>query len=228
MLRITPLQQEERKLIPIEPSSLQQVLESERQESFKTKQETTSSEQGKVFISYAWGGDSETTANQLEQAFRGKGIEIVRDKKDLGYKGLIKNFMEQIGQGNCILVIISDKYLKSENCMFELLEIAKNGDIYDRIFPIVLEDVSIYNATGRLKYIQHWEAQIQDLETAMKQGGLANLQGITDDLNLYTAIRNQIAELADLLKDMNTLTPEMHQDSGYEKIIQAVENKLKE
>ena len=130
--------------------------------------------------------------------------------------------MEQIGQGNCILVIISDKYLKAENCMFELLEIAKHGDIYDRIFPIVLGNANIYKATGRLKYIQYWEAQIQELETQMKQGGLANLQGITDDLNLYTAIRNQIAELADLLKDMNTLTPEIHQDSGYEEIVKAI------
>ena len=53
--------------------------------------------------------------------------------------------MQQIGQGNCILVIISDKYLKSENCMFELLEIANHGDIYDRIFPIVLGDANIHS-----------------------------------------------------------------------------------
>ena len=35
--------------------------------------------------------------------------------------------MQQIGQGKCVIAVISDSYLKSENCMFELVEIAKNG-----------------------------------------------------------------------------------------------------
>ncbi|ACK70026.1 TIR protein [Gloeothece citriformis PCC 7424] len=186
--------------------------------------ETDSSPQ--VFISYAWRGDSEKIANQLEQAFQNQGITIIRDKTNLGYKGLIKEFMEQIGQGKCILVIISDRYLKSENCMFELVEIAKHGDFYDRIFPIVLEDANIYQATGRLKYIQHWEQQISELESAMKQGNLANLQGITDDLNLYTEIRNNIAQLTNLLKNMNTLTPNLHLQSDFKEIIEAVEARL--
>jgi hypothetical protein len=54
-------------------------------------------------------------------------------ERDLGYKGLIKDFMRQIGRGKCAIAVISDKYLKSENCMFELVEIAKNGDFYDWI-----------------------------------------------------------------------------------------------
>ncbi|MDJ0599374.1 MAG: toll/interleukin-1 receptor domain-containing protein [Crocosphaera sp.] len=181
-----------------------------------------------IFISYAWGGDSETLTNELDNAFKTKGITIIRDKRDVGYKGLIKEFMQRLGQGKCIIVVLSDKYLKSKNCMFELIEIAKNGNFYDRIFPIVLPDANIYKAASRLYYIQHWEAQIKDLEDAMKTGGLANLQGITDDLNLYTEIRNQIAELTNILKNMNTLTTEMHKESDFEAIITAVETRLNE
>ena len=73
----------------------------------------------KVFISYAWGGESEETVNQLDQAFQGKGITLVRDKRDLGFKGCIKAFMEDIGRGKAVIVVISDKYLKSRNCMDE-------------------------------------------------------------------------------------------------------------
>ena len=43
--------------------------------------------------------------------------------------------MQEIGRGRCIITVISDKYLKSPNCMYELVQIAENGQFYDRIFP---------------------------------------------------------------------------------------------
>ena len=36
--------------------------------------------------------------------------------------------MAHIGRGKCVLLILSEQYLKSENCLFELLEVAKHGD----------------------------------------------------------------------------------------------------
>jgi len=181
-----------------------------------------------VFISYAWGGDSEAIVNQLDQAFQNKGITLVRDKRNLGFKGRIKEFMQRIGHGKCVVVVISEKYLKSENCMYELVQIAKNGAFYDRIFPIVLNDANIYKPIQRLQYIQHWEAQIHELNEAMKTVNAANLQGFRDDIDLYTEIRGTIAGLIDILKDMNTLTPEMHTESGFNELFQAVERKLAE
>jgi HEAT repeat protein len=196
----------------------------------KTKQyslepmENASEEQ--VFISYAWGEDSNEIADKLQTAFQNAGLTIIRDKTHLGYKGDIKKFMERIGQGNCVLIVISDKYLKSPNCMFELIEIAKNKDFYDRIFPVVLPDAKIYNPKDRAKYTQYWETQSKELEETMKQGGLAKLQGITDDLNLYTEIRNQIAPLIDTLKNMNVLNLDFHRQEDFETIIQEVQKQL--
>jgi hypothetical protein len=171
-----------------------------------------------VFISYAWGGDSEAMANQIDQTFATTDITLIRDKRDLGFKGRIKEFMEQIGQGNAVIVVISDKYLKSENCMFELVEIAANGDFYDRIFPIVLPDAQIYKPTQRIRYIKHWEQEIAELDEAMKSVGSANLQGFRESIDQYTRIRNTIAELVDILKDMNTLTADLHSDSEFSEL----------
>lgn len=181
-----------------------------------------------VFVSYAWRDESEEIVNQLEKAFQDKDITLVRDKHDLGYKGRIKEFMERLGRGKAVVVVISDRYLKSENCMFELVQIAKNGQFYDRIFPIVLGDANIYKPIHRIKYIKHWEDQIQELDAAMKSVGAANLQGLREDIDLYTEIRATIANLMNILKDMNTLTPEMHSESGFKALFEAVERKLKE
>ena len=181
-----------------------------------------------VFISYAWGGESEEVVNQIDSSLQKRGIKIVRDKRDLGYKGSIREFMERIGQGNCVIVVISDKYLHSPNCMFELVEIAEGKQFYDRIFPIVLADANIYDPIKRIEYVKFWEVKRAELAEAMKTLDPANLQGIRDDMDLYDRIRDRISGLTSILKDMNTLTPDMHRDSNFDDLYEAIEKRLKE
>lgn len=181
-----------------------------------------------IFVSYAWGGESEKIVDQLDRAFQNSGITIIRDKRDLGYRGHIKEFMEKIGRGNAIIVVISKKYLESENCMFELVQIAKNDQFYDRIFPIVLGDANIYKPVQRLRYVKYWEEQIAELDQEMKSVSSANLQGFREAIDLYTEIRGMIAKLTDTLTDMNALTVEMHREADFKHLIDAIEQKMAE
>lgn len=181
-----------------------------------------------VYISYAWGGESERIVNELDADLQANGITIVRDKRNLGFKGMIRDFMQQIGRGYAVILVISDKYLKSPNCMYELVEIARNKDVYDRIFPIVLADADIYNPINRIKYIKHWEDQLKELDAAMKLVSSANLQGMRDEIDSYDEIRDNISNLTFLLKDMNTLTPEMHENSKFATLVAALKQRLGE
>ena len=181
-----------------------------------------------IYLSYAWGGESEKFVNDLDQAIQNKGITLIRDKRNLGYKGSIKGFMERIGQGKGIVVVISDEYLKSKNCMSELIQIAANKNFIDRIFPIVLSDADIYDAINRIEYIKHWENKITELDTAMKTVSAANLHGIREDIDIFDTIRDEIAKLTDILQDMNTLTPDMHRDTDFQTLYDAVMAKLEE
>jgi len=179
-----------------------------------------------VFISYAWGGEREDIVNQIDQALQKRGIKIIRDKRDLGYKGSISEFMELIGRGNCVIVVISDKYLRSPNCMFELVEIAEGKQFHDRIFPVVLNDANIYDPIKRLDYVKHWEAKRAELAQAMREVDPANLQGIRDDMDLYDRIRDEVSGLTSTLKDMNTLTPDMHRDADFSQMYDAIMKRL--
>jgi internalin A len=181
-----------------------------------------------VYISYAWKGESERIANELDTNLQANGIAIIRDKRELGFKGMIQDFMQRIGRGHAVIVIISDKYLKSSNCMYELVEIAKNKDIYNRIFPIVLGDADIYNPVNRIKYIKYWEDKLKELDEAMKSVSSANLQGMRDEIDSYDEIRDNISNLTFLLKDMNTLTPEMHEGSDFAVLISSLKQRLGE
>src|SRR5215207_297894 len=179
-----------------------------------------------VYFSYAWGGESERIVNELDTDLKTKGITVIRDKRDLGFKGMIRDFMQQIGRGHAVIIVISDKYLKSPNCMFELVEISRNKDLYDRVFPIVLGDADIYNPVNRIKYIKHWEEKLKELDEAMRSVSSANLQGMRDEIDSYDEIRDNISNLTFFLKDMNTLTPEMHENSNFASLINALEKRL--
>ncbi len=179
-----------------------------------------------VYISYAWGGESERIVNELDADLQSKGILVVRDKRDLGFKGMIRDFMQQIGRGHAVIVVISDKYLKSPNCMYELVEIARNKDFYDRVFPIVLGDADIYNPVNRIKYIKHWEDKLKELDEAMRSVSSANLQGMREEIDSYDEIRDNISNLTFFLKDMNTLTPEMHENSNFAVLLATLEKRL--
>lgn len=185
-----------------------------------------------VFISYAWGEETserEAIVNQLDQSLQKRGLRIVRDKRDLGYKGSIRKFMECIGEADSIIVVISDKYLRSKNCMFELVEILKNKEFADRIFPIVLADAKIYDASDRVDYVDHWEKEKARLNEKIRTlSDFSNLQSIQEELNDYTLFRTEIDGLTGILKDMNTLTPEKHRESDFNELYAAIEKRMKE
>jgi len=179
-----------------------------------------------VFVSYAWNTQSNVVVDRVQQALEQEGIRLLRDREEVRYRDSIRDFMRRIGQGKCVVVVLSEKYLKSENCMFEMVEIAKEPDLRERIFPIVLSDANIYKATGRVKYVRYWEDEIQELDEALKTVRGDNLTKLQEDLNIYSEIRRLFDGIADTLRDMNALTPDQHEGSGFEELIRRIRAQL--
>ncbi len=177
-----------------------------------------------VFLSYAWGGESETIVNELDAAFKQKGIVLARDKRDLGFKGMITAFMQKIGEGNAVVAVISDKYLKSPYCMFELLEIYRNLNFQQRIFPVVMQDANIFDPIPRLQYLKYWEDKKKELDDAITQFGVDAITVIGDDYKMYKKIFDNYGDIINILKDINSLTPDIHRSNNFETLIEAVEN----
>ena len=188
-----------------------------------------STAENEVLISYAWSEESNQIVDKIDKSLQQKSINLIRDTHEIPYKGSIKEFMERIGRGNCVIVVISDQYLRSPNCMFELLRVAENQQFQKRIFPIVLQDADIYKAVNRIQYFKHWENQITELNERIKTlDNVANIQGITSDINLYDEIRSHMDRLIDILHDMNNLTPDMHENANFSQLIGALEKKIPE
>jgi hypothetical protein len=208
-------------------TEVQKVVETTPSPSSYNSLSETNNYENSVFVSYAWGGESERTVNELEKAFSQQGINIVRDKRDLEYKDSIEAFERRISKGQCVVIVISDKYLRSEHCMYELVELQKNQNMRAHVFPIVLSDAKIYKAVERLSYIKHWDMQIEQLNQAIKQVDvMTNLSGISADLDKYARIRASFDYLIDLLSDMNTLTPDVHRETDFSILITAVKQTM--
>jgi len=181
-----------------------------------------------VFVSYAWVDQSTAVVDQLQKAFEGCEVTLVRDRNELKYRDSIRDFMQRIGRGKCIVVVISKAYLKSKSCMFELTEIADHGEIRNRVFPVILEDANIYSAEGQLDYIEYWEGRAKELDSKIKTVRSENLAGIRAEIDLFSKIRSTIAGIVDILVNMNALTPEQHRGSNFEELIRAVKARLAE
>ncbi len=181
-----------------------------------------------IYISHAWEKQSDDVLYPLLDRLKREKFKIVYDHQDLGYRGRISQFMDELAESEAIIIIVSNKYLKSEYCMYELLKIYEQKDIQNRIYPIVLPEVNIAKSTDRLNLVKYWEQESKDLMNKIKElDDITFLDGITDDLNLYKSIRNKIAKLTYILKDINTLQVHIHQERNFDDLVEALKsNKL--
>ena len=190
----------------------------------------------KVYFSYAWGDDKEAAMSRekivqdLYDELKKEGYPVRRDKEDVGYKDSIEDFMKEIGRGSFIVVTISDKYLKSANCMFELLQIYRKSnsdfsEFKDKIFPIVLGDAKIYDPLDVLDYAAYWQEKKNKLEEKIKVLGLAAASGVMADFDKFNEITNNIAQISRMISSINTLKPTLLSDNNFAEIKKAIAEK---
>jgi hypothetical protein len=167
--------------------------------------------------SYAWDdkekNNGEAYLDNLCESLKKDGFKTIKDKDDLRYKDSIPEFMEErIANAKCIVILVSDKYLKSPNCMFELLTIYKKsgshlGEMKKKIFPVIWYDAKIRNHEGRSEYGKYWDVQVENLKKLLDEDiDLSASEG--SDLELYIDISNKVRKFCKFLNGINTLTPQ--------------------
>lgn len=154
-----------------------------------------------VFLSYCW--NNSNIADDIYNHFKGnQNIELHRDTIDIGTWSSIKEYMQSIKNMDYTILLISDTYLKSANCMYEVLEVMRDRSYKDKIFPAVI-DSGIYNPITRAKYVKHWQDEFRKLESTLKELSIQNLGNLNEDLKRIQDISSNIAEFLDLVSDMN-------------------------
>jgi internalin A len=173
-------QKEKAALKIADPKTSRLSEKSETEPALKFTQEPTLKPE--YFVSYAWGDDTpegRTRENIVDQACvaaEQRGVTMLRDKKTLGLGDRISRFMQRLGQGDRVLVVLSDKYLKSPYCMYELFEIWRNcrqddEEFLKRIRVYTLPDGKIWSPLERTEYAVYWKKESAKLDALVNEHG---------------------------------------------------------
>ncbi len=154
-----------------------------------------------IFLSYCW-ADNELANHICDYSKNDPKVVIHRDNIKIGKWRSIKEYMQSINDMDYAILLISDAYLKSANCMYEVLELMRDRAYRDKIFPAITI-ASIYAPVNRARYVKHWENESAQLEETLKDIKIQNLGKLNDDLKKYQNITSGMAEFLDVISDMN-------------------------
>jgi internalin A len=168
-------------------------------------------------VSYAWGDDRtadgrarEEIVDRLCDGAAAQGHHILRDEDVLSLGDSISDFMRRLGAGDRVFVIISDKYLRSPHCMFELSEVwrtsRQEGRVFlERVRIYAMPDVKIFEPTDWADWAIYWKEQHDALEGRAFRHGLAVLgelgsRRLAQMRNFYNQIADILGTFADIVQ----------------------------
>ncbi|WP_313187158.1 toll/interleukin-1 receptor domain-containing protein [Sphingobacterium siyangense] len=159
-----------------------------------------------IFISYSWA--NKKIADKIYYDLTFVGFKVVKDDHTLEYTDRISEFMKRIRKANFALILVCDNYLKSFNCMTEIMQLRKDEDIWQKILPVMCNDAKIYKPLERVVYISYWQQQASSIQNALKDINPINVTSTLDELKNYIEISQQIDSFLLNLKDRLNTTPE--------------------
>lgn len=154
-----------------------------------------------VFISYNWGSDK--TADLVEERLCPIAT-IERDKSSIRPWGSISDFMKKIRHTDLVVAIVSDRYLKSVACMYEIVQLLKDDDWLDHSMFVVEDSAKgIYKAKSQVEYINYWEKEKNDLEEALKELNPAFVMTQAEELRKIKYIQLNLNDFMKNVADSN-------------------------
>ncbi len=111
--------------------------------------------------------------------------------------------MQKLAAQDRVFVILSEEYLQSPNCMFELFEIWRNARLDDedfsrRIRVYRCKNVDIFSPLARAKKAAEWKKQFNELHSFVQEHG-ADVLGAADFIG-YKRMQQFALQTGDILQ----------------------------
>ncbi len=186
----------------------------------------------KIFFSYAWDQD-EALIMQLYNSLKNDRFNVIKDKENIGYKGVISKFMNEIGSADFVIVAISDKYLKSKFCMYELYEIFRNSGMNrdtfgKKIFPIRIdESLNLGDPDVVNGYIRYWKGQEQEWTKRVKDESDSITEEQARQFQFIKRLVIDIRNILSCLADINSLNLSTLKSNNFADVKSALRNAMK-
>lgn len=157
----------------------------------------------KIFISYCW--KNENIVDEIDKSFEKDKVKLIRDKRETEYKDSFKDFMKKIRYTDSVLMVVSDAYLKSKNCMYEVLEVFKDENYKERIHPIIIPDARIYSPSERLDYLNYWKNEYSSLKQKISEHSPEEVISLSNELKIMRDINASIIDFIGIISDWKNI-----------------------
>lgn len=160
-----------------------------------------------LFISY--NREQKSFADEIESSVS-TVCPVLRDTNDIAPWGSIEEFMKRIRKADYAVLLISDEYLKSTNCMYEACQLYKDANWKSRTMYVVLgnADTYVYTVTNHERYIQYWQERKSTLEGQIKNLPPESVDSITAEFKRVSELLLMLGDFLKAIRDTNNLKPE--------------------
>lgn len=161
---------------------------------------------------------------------------ISRDIRDVEYHESFKRFMQSIEQHDYVITIISDNYMKSRNCMYEVLEVVKDSNYSQKLIHIVLDEedkkyyrnapenkigANVYSMDCQTEYTAYWQARANELHNQIQQIDDPTYSiSQAKELRHIRKILMDFPDFMDFMRENKGLTLSTHIEHDFSEIIQ--------
>lgn len=189
-----------------------------------------------VFLSYCQKDSdiADIIDNRLGEKL-GTIATISRDIRDVAYHESFGKFMRTIQDHDYVILLISDHYLKSRNCMFEVTEAIKDTRYDKKIIFIVLKDndkqllespsedtieADIYSSEGQTQYILYWRSKEAELQARIDEiGDPTYAISQIKEKKIVQKILLDLPDFFDFVRDNNGPPLTMHLSEDFKSIL---------
>jgi tetratricopeptide (TPR) repeat protein len=173
-----------------------------------------------IFISYSW--KDQDIANKIYHDLSMVGFEVIKDNHTLKYTQDISDFMTKISVADYAVVVISESYLTSANCMIEMLQLKNTNELWKKILPIVDEQLSLSSLTERARFIDYWQQRTADIKRALKDINPENIPDSIKEMRIHEEITQNIDNFITKLKNILYCSPKELFDKFYRPIFDKI------
>ncbi|WP_157277382.1 hypothetical protein [Paenibacillus taiwanensis] len=109
-------------------------------------------------------------------------VVISRDINKLKFKDGLDEYMQTIKDHDYVISIVTDGYLRSLNCMYEVSELMRDSNYYDKLLFVIMSDKDIEHydnkktivkadvySINRFDYISFWEDEKRAIDAKVEK-----------------------------------------------------------
>ena len=175
----------------------------------------------KIFLSYSH--KDEEIADRVDDFFISKSIPLTRDVRDAPAYSSLKKFMDTIRDHDYIIVLISDAYLKSINCMYEVIQFIQEIKYIEKTFPIIIDKkADIFNRVKHIDYISFWQKKYKCFRDKINK--LENTGTVQShvELDKIDKIQSNIGKFLNKIADLKCFSLDKLKSTNYKAILDKI------